>query len=502
MNQYDGSAIASILRKAGMLPAGTGQKADLIVIVTCCVTKVAMSKSRQAIRKMLRRSPAASVIAAGCYSDYHADKLTELLSTAGVGKANSLVLGHHDDLAGQIASFVASMQTTPPAGTHLIRPREQVSSSAKSGPAPQLAPVGEHAPSGPESLKARRIEAISARRDTPGLAEVDGFAGRQRAFVKVQDGCDAFCTYCIVPYVRCRVWSRPIDEIEAECRRLVAAGHREIVLSGVFLGAFGRDTAIRRKWDSTPAKLPELVTRIAAIDGLWRVRLSSLEPGDLTDELLHTCSSTPNIAPHFHLPLQSGSDDVLGGMNRQYRSGEFRDCVDRLRSAMDAPAITTDIIVGFPGETDDDFAETLEMARYAGFAKIHAFPFSAIEPTAAWQRRSESPQAETVRRRIAELSELEAQLAEDYRKRFVGTVMEALVESPRQSDNGQRVAMTDRYLKAFFTPQKAAFTPQKAAFTPQKAAFAPTQSDSDLTGQVISLRIDKVTNHGLDGVQA
>jgi len=322
---------------------------------------------------------------------------------------------------------------------------------------------------------------LAVKRNIPAgerLAGIDRFAGRQRAFVKVQDGCDAFCTYCIVPYTRCDVRSRTPDAVEDECRRLVAAGHREIVLSGVFLGAFGRKTALRRRWARNErSKLPDLLRRVARIDGLWRVRLSSLEPGDLSEDLLAVCRAEPAVAPHFHLPLQSGSQRILRRMNRQYTVGQFRRTIARLRERMDRPAVTTDVIVGFPGETDEDFAATLDVARWAEFAKIHAFAFSAVEPTAAWQWRKEAPPRAVVRRRLEQLGELEVELAACYRRQFVGLTMEGLVERSRPGRGGLRRAMTDRYLAVDFQ--------------------APP--GRGLTGKVVKLRIDRATDKGLDG---
>jgi threonylcarbamoyladenosine tRNA methylthiotransferase MtaB len=279
-----------------------------------------------------------------------------------------------------------------------------------------------------------------------------------------------------VPYTRPVVWSRSIEQIEDECRELVRAGHKEIVLTGVFLGAFGRETAVRRRWGDAPAALPTLIEHIAAIEGLWRVRLSSLEPGDVTDELLTVCRLAPNVAPHFHLPLQSGSRRILNRMNRKYTPGRFRRTIDRLMGAFDRPALTTDIIVGFPGETDTDFAETLAVARHAGFAKIHAFPFSAVEGTAAWKYRSEAPPPGVVKSRMAELAELEDQTAADYRRRFVGQEMEALVERAKH-EQSHLEAMTDRYMTVRFRPP----------------------AEANLTGMVVTLRIDDLSAEGLDG---
>jgi threonylcarbamoyladenosine tRNA methylthiotransferase MtaB len=272
--------------------------------------------------------------------------------------------------------------------------------------------------------------------------------------VKIQDGCDAFCSYCIVCYTRPRVRSRTPEDILDECRTLVAAGHREIVLCGVFLGAFGRSTAIRRKWTQPSDALADLLERVANIPGLWRVRLSSLEPGDVTPRLLGAFAENPTVAPHLHLPLQSGSGPILHRMNRQYTPEQFLDAVRLVRRELDRPAITTDIIAGFPGEMHEDFLATLEVAQQAGFSKIHAFPFSAIEGTAAWTFRQDAPPKSIVRQRLGKLAQIEAQLAHAYRQQFVGEQLQALLEST-VTDEGLRIAMTDRYLPAAFADENA-----------------------------------------------
>jgi len=313
-----------------------------------------------------------------------------------------------------------------------------------------------------------------------GLEAIERFGGHQRAFVKVQDGCDAFCSYCIVPHVRSRVWSRPIEAIVAEAGGLVAAGHREIVLCGVHLGAFGRDTTVGRKW-AGPGPLPELVRRVAETDGLWRLRLSSLHPGDVTAELLDVLVDRPTVAPHLHLPLQSGSDAILKRMGRQHTAKDFLDAVSRFRETVgDAAAVTTDVIVGFPGETDEDFAATMAVAREARFSKIHIFPFSAREGTAAWKWRSEGPPAAIVRRRCDELAELERSLADDFRAAFIGRTVDVLVEQPNaETPAGHAHGLTDRYLDTTF----------------------PTNEPGSLIGQVATVTITAATPAGLTGTQ-
>lgn len=458
VNQYDGQALAAGLEAVGCTPAGPHDPADLLVINTCCVTTTAMAKSRNALSRAVRKRPGAAVLIAGCYSDYDQKQLRRILDDLGVPVNRRMLTGHHHDVADTLGTFVRSL--------------------SQGGPAEKIRDDRPSAPCGPDTIKARRLAAVKGNvASTRNLPAIRRFSDRQRAFVKVQDGCDAFCSYCIVPYMRPRVWSRPMEEILDECRRLAAGGHREIVLCGVFLGAFGQRTAIRRTWPAQTNALAELLRRVCDIDGLWRVRLSSLEPGDVTDALLAALAECPKAAPHLHLPLQSGSPEILRRINRQYTADQYRRTVQRVRQALDWPALTTDVIVGLPGETDADFAQTLEIAREAGFAKIHAFPFSPIEGTAAWSQRDQAPTPKTVKARMAELAELEAELARQYRLPLVGRTVEALVERSRRGQTCLQ-AMTDRYQSIRFTP-------------PQPLRW--------LTGQVVRLRVDAATAEGLDG---
>ena len=483
VNQYDGCALATALEAAGLTLAEARparvRPVDLVAVNTCCVTRNAMRKSRQAIRRAVRGAPGAAVVVVGCYSDHDVQGLRQLLGSLNVSPLRCVVAGHHDDdLLERVQRIVA-----------LLGAPEQSVARADDGPDGQagvkeddgcMSAFGDACSHSiirnSTNIKTRRDRAIkrnsSATRHLPPIRK---FLRHQRAFVKVQDGCDALCTYCIVPYTRSVVWSRSIDEIADECRQLVASGHKEIVLAGVFLGAFGRDSTVRKRWPAAPAPLVELVRRVSAIDGLWRLRLSSLEPGDLTDDLLGLWDELPNLAPHFHLPLQSGSPSVLKAMNRQYTPEQFRRTVGTVRQAVDDAAITTDVIAGFPGENDSDFARTLDLAAEASFAKIHAFPFSAIEGTVAWTRRDQAPAPDVVKQRLAELARLERRMALDYRRRFVGRTMEVLVEST-VPDPGMRQGMTDRYLTVRFEAD-----------------------ERDLTGQVAAVKITAATREGLDG---
>jgi threonylcarbamoyladenosine tRNA methylthiotransferase MtaB len=480
VNQYDGSAIAEVLQEAGLERVDPRVRPpDLVVVNTCCITCTAMQKSRQALRKSMREAPQAAVAVLGCYCDYDAAKIRELLQSFGVRPERALVVGHHGtDLSECLRRFAAG-----------IGQKEVRSEPVAEGTDPAAGLSGNDvlmkAACSNSSVEYRtRIRAARNRAVKENLASARGlpsirrFPGHQRAFVKVQDGCDAFCAYCVVPYTRSVVWSRSAEDIVTECRSLMDSGHKEIVLAGVFLGAYGRPTAIRKRWSSGPSPLVDLVGRVADIEGLWRVRLSSLEPGDLTDELLALWRSSPKLAPHFHLPLQSGSQRILREMNRQYGPEEFLATVERVRGGLDRPAISTDIIVGFPGETKEDFAQTLSIARDVGFTKIHAFPFSAIEGTVAYERRRDAPTRVVVRKRLKALKRVEQETAYLYRSQFVGEDMEGLVEGARASREPYRDAMTDRYLTIRFTP--------------------PT--GEDLTGRVLRFQITGETSQGLDGL--
>jgi len=482
VNQYDGQAIAQILESAGFRPAENRDQppVDLVVVNTCCVTATAMRKSRQTLRRAVRQAPGAAVLVAGCYGDYDAQRIRALLAELNVPPDRLAFAGHHGHVAEQVRRFARHVHRDRRRTTEPRAQRRDTRAGLRGDDVWMSASRDARIIASPESIRTRRQAAVKNQAaGAAGLGPIERFAGHQRAFVKVQDGCDAFCAYCIVPYTRPNVRSRPAEEVLRECRNLVAAGHKEIVLCGVFLGAYGRPTTIRRRWGTEPSSLGDLVRAVAGIEGLWRVRLSSIEPGDVTDALLDVLANTPTVAPHLHLPMQSGSAKILRRMNRQYTADEYRHMVDRVRSALDRPAITTDVIVGFPGEGDEDFAATLDVARFAGFAKIHAFPFSAVEGTAAWTYRDEAPAPGVVKARMTELAELEDRLAETYRRQFVGRTMEGLVEAAGHGATNRR-AMTDRYLTVTF---------------PRPAG----QADDDLTGQVVRLRIDEVTAHGLAG---
>jgi threonylcarbamoyladenosine tRNA methylthiotransferase MtaB len=274
------------------------------------------------------------------------------------------------------------------------------------------------------------------------------FDGHQRAFVKVQDGCLLNCTFCIIPSVRPAMRSRPAAEIVAEVRHLVDNGCQEIVLTGIHLGHYGIDLC-RGKPKPEWTRLWHLIERLSALPGRFRIRLSSLEAAEVRDDLLRSLQGNPRICPHLHICLQSGSDAVLQRMKRRYRVASFLERCRQIRAAFDQPAITTDIIVGFPGETDGDFEATCRVAREAGFSQIHIFPFSARRGTPAATMPGQVPPRVLAERKVR-LAALERELRAAYLRQMIGRRLEALVEGVDPRRPGHVVGTSCRRVPVVF----------------------------------------------------
>jgi threonylcarbamoyladenosine tRNA methylthiotransferase MtaB len=269
------------------------------------------------------------------------------------------------------------------------------------------------------------------------LPQLTSFRGQTRAFLKVQDGCDGYCSYCIIPKTRPIVRSKAPEAALREAQVLVEAGHKEIVLTGICLGAYGWETVRRRTGDGPRSeKLAELLEKIAEIPGLARIRLSSLGPNDVTPGLLDVFCENRNVMPHLHLSLQSGSESVLRKMCRQYTPDDFRATVEAVRSRLDRPAITTDIIVGFPGETDSDFKQTVALVKEVGFARIHVFTFSPRKGTAA-VRIQGAVDKRVMKERSTVLQQLDKESGRDFRAQFVGGMAEVLLEGDDELSCGR-----------------------------------------------------------------
>jgi threonylcarbamoyladenosine tRNA methylthiotransferase MtaB len=415
VNQYESQQIAQLLEELGLSAAVSGEKPDLAVINTCCVTSTASAKSRQYIQRALKANPAGVRVVCGCLPAMNSRE------NPPCDGDNIHIISGRDDLAQRIAQIIIG-------GNPLIK--------AKNG------------------LKIKDGMAKFAK--YPKLPQLTSFKGHTRAFLKVQDGCDGLCTYCIVPRVRPDVQSKSIDEAVAEAKALVAAGHKEIVVTGVNLGAYGRENRrsenlelrIENEKRGNNEKLTDLLTALARVPGLLRIRVSSLEPGDISEELLDVFCAHSNIMPHIHLSVQSGASTTLKRMCRQYDAEELRAKIELIKRRLDRPAITADIIVGFPGETDEDFAETVELAKWAGFSKIHTFPFSSRMGTPA-SRMKNKVESKIIKQRAQILRKVSDELAFNFREQFINQTCEVLIEGSKDKET---FGHCERYFMVYIEP--------------------------------------------------
>jgi threonylcarbamoyladenosine tRNA methylthiotransferase MtaB len=406
VNQYESQQVCQFLIQSGLTQVATADRPDMVVINTCCVTHTASAKSRRAIHQAQRHRPKA-VVVCGCLPVAGTDELA-------LDAENLYVIHDRNRLASILSLLVATDPTTP----------DQARTDSAIFQSPRH--------SNDILIRPKTAPKIKCKHDLDAedaLPPPAFFRGQTRAFLKVQDGCDAFCRYCVIPLARPNVHSKPLRDVLSEARTFVAAGHKEIVITGVHVGAYGLPSIRNRsRRVCTAPLLPDLLDEVAQVDGLARIRLSSLDPADVTERLLDVFASHANIMPHLHLSLQSGSTDVLRRMARPYTADEFRAKIDLVRSRLDRPAITTDIIVGFPGETDADFVQTLALAKEVAFSKMHVFAFSARKGTAAARMPDRVP-SEVKKERSRILRALDAELQSQFRRQFVGEPAQVLIET-------------------------------------------------------------------------
>lgn len=367
VNQYETAAMEALFEKEGYKIVPFDAAADVYVINTCTVTAESERKCRQILRRAKGRNPEALVAAVGCMAQSSADVLSRMPEV-------DLVLG-------------------------VSRKQEIVEAVKNAAAAPTL------------------VDDVSRITDYQEM-KVGDFEDRDRAFVKIQDGCDRFCSYCIIPYVRGRVRSRAPEDIVDEVRTLSEKGFREVVLTGIHVASFGR---------GTDTNLSKMIRRVSEIDGIERIRLSSIDPTAFDDELLETYRDTDKLCPHFHISLQSGSTTVLRRMNRRYTAEEYAAAVQRLREIRPDTSVTTDIITGFPGETEEEFAETMAFAETAGLCGIHVFPYSVRKGTVAAKMENQIPRSVREARARA-LIQKAAALRHAYAAGFVGSTQPVLFE--------------------------------------------------------------------------
>lgn len=373
VNAYETEAMQEMLEQAGYEIVPFKEGADVYVINTCTVTNIADRKSRQMLHRARKLNPEAVVVAAGCYVQTQGEREIDPCIDIVIGN------NHKKDLI------------------RILREYEENREKDRAGEIGDINMTKEY-----ESLHLTRT------------------GEHTRAYIKVQDGCNQFCTYCIIPYARGRVRSREQQDVVQEVRILASNGYQEVVLTGIHLSSYGIDFDGRRH-------LLDLIRAVHEIEGIRRIRLGSLEPGIVTEEFAEALASMPKICPHFHLSLQSGCDAVLKRMNRKYTSGEYYEKCRILRKYFDAPALTTDVIVGFPGETEAEFQESYDFVDKVDFYETHIFKYSKREGTKAASMPDQVDE-QIKAQRSARLIELGEKKRKAYEKKFIGRTVEVLVE--------------------------------------------------------------------------
>lgn len=390
VNAYETEAMRQMLEAAGYEIVDFSEAADVYVINTCSVTNMADRKSRQMLHRAKKKNPSAIVVAVGCYVQTKANE-------ARLDPAVDIMIGNNRK-QGLVEAILAF-----------------------------------------EKDKSQRESIVEINHRQPyEKLNLNRNAEHTRAFVKVQDGCSQFCSYCIIPYARGRVRSRELSDVLDEIKALASNGYQEVVLTGIHLSSYGIDTG---------ESLLHLVKQAAGIDKIQRIRLGSLEPGIVTEEFAEELSKIEKICPHFHLSLQSGCDSVLERMNRKYTSDEYRKSCGLLRKYFVHPAITTDVIVGFPGETTEEFLRTEAFVKEIHFYEMHIFKYSRREGTKAAAMPDQVPESVKTERseRLLALAET---MSEEFRRHYLGKEVEVLMEEPFWTDGRRYFAgYTKEYVK-------------------------------------------------------
>ena len=391
VNAYETEAMEELLQTAGYDIVPFTEQADVYVVNTCSVTNMAERKSRQMLHRAKKLNPEAVVVATGCYVQVSEEE-------ARADAAVDLVLGNN-----QKRQIVTALDAY---------------------------------------FEGRTFDDVLAdvEKEQYEELEVSTVLEHTRAFVKVQDGCNQFCSYCIIPYARGRVRSRRMENVIAEIKRLAEAGIQEVVLTGIHLSSYGREI-------DGESHLIELIEAIHPIDGISRIRLGSLEPRIITEEFVGRLKKLHKVCPHFHLSLQSGCEETLKRMNRHYTPEEYYEKCKLLRAAFENPAITTDVIVGFPGETDEEFDKTRQFLEKVHFYEMHIFRYSRRKGTRADKMENQIPE-EIKAQRSGVLSSLESQMTKEFRTKWTGACVKVLLEE-RQEINGvsYMVGHTPEYIK-------------------------------------------------------
>ncbi|MGD8189015.1 tRNA (N(6)-L-threonylcarbamoyladenosine(37)-C(2))-methylthiotransferase MtaB [Brevibacillus ginsengisoli] len=396
VNSYETEAIWQLFKSNGYNRVDfETEAADVYVINTCTVTNTGDKKSRQVIRRAIRRNPEAIVAVTGCYAQTSPNEIADI---PGV----DIIVGTQGR-------------------EKLIEYVDQIKQ--------ERTPINAVA----NIMKARSFEEL----------DVPAFTDRTRASLKIQEGCNNFCTFCIIPWARGLMRSRQPESVIEQAKNLVEAGYLEIVLTGIHTGGYGEDLE--------NYNLAKLLRDLEQVEGLKRIRISSIEASQLSDEVLEVINNSDKVCRHLHVPLQAGDDEVLRRMRRKYTTAEFKERMEKVRKALPGVALTTDVIVGFPGETEEQFINGYNFIKEIGFAELHVFPYSMRTGTPAARMPDQVPEEEK-KERVAKLIELNVALTMDYAKDYVGDVLEVIPERAYKEDptSGLMMGYSDNYLNVVF----------------------------------------------------
>ncbi|MTI70480.1 MAG: tRNA (N(6)-L-threonylcarbamoyladenosine(37)-C(2))-methylthiotransferase MtaB [Firmicutes bacterium] len=387
VNQYETEAMLELFKREGYEVVPPSEIADIYVINTCSVTNAAEKKSRQFIRRSKKRNENSVIAVVGCYSQVLPDEVLDI-------KEVDIIVG--------------------------TKNRNKIVKLCKRAEK--------------KKQKINIVEDIMSVSEFEELA-IDNVKGKTRAFLKIQEGCNQFCSYCIIPYARGPIRSRGLDNIIKEVKKLTKSGFKEIVLTGIHVASYGKDIG--------NVDLLDVLESVHNIEGVERIRLSSIEPTLIDDEFMENLLKLPKVCNHFHLSLQSGSDNVLKRMNRKYTTSEFKNIVKIIRKHMPNAGITTDVIVGFPGETDEEFKETYKFVKEIGFSKVHVFKYSPKKGTPAAKYKNQiNGNIKSERSNI--MIELAKNLTKDFNKKFINKEMDVLFE---EENNSYTEGYTNNYIR-------------------------------------------------------
>lgn len=414
VNQYETEAMQKLFSAAGYEITGEIENADIVVVNTCTVTSLSSQKSRQIIRRAARANENAVLVAVGCYAQSEPDEISKI-------EGVDIIIGTAERT--KIVELVAQA---------LQNRNEKI-------------------------LTVGNVENIAEFEELPHSPH------RTRAFLKIEDGCNNFCSYCIIPFVRGRVRSRSLESIRNECKELAAAGYKEIVLTGIHIGAYGKDFK-----DGT--NLVDAVKTVLETADPARLRLGSIESAEMTDELINLMKTDSRICNHVHLPLQSGNDEILKLMHRPYTTKNFSDLTTRLVEEIPNISIGTDLIVGFPNETDELFEKTLNFIKNQPFSKIHVFPFSTRKGTVAAAMKNQVD-AQTKKIRTNRALEVSAEKENSFAQNLIGKTVEIIAET---EENGFIDGLTKNYVRVYI----------------------PANSKIKL-GEIISVKVEKIFKNGV-----